>query len=148
MTVIQRLNDAFATEIMTKEFPVKNLSMRWKVAAISALEFASPHSLGINAEIFKKLALMHPSHNYSLTLFEFATLSNNLEARSAKDLNMTMNTYVDLVLEANEHVKYYDATIKKIRQEVQDKITAEVAAEKSEQTEEQQQNFGGLKAEA
>jgi TRAP-type mannitol/chloroaromatic compound transport system substrate-binding protein len=150
LNLIQRMQDAFATEIMKRQFPVDTLSMDWKKAALKALEYASPYSLGVSAEIFKKLALMVTcSKDYKLSFFEFATLSNNLEARSAKELDMPMQEYVALVIEANSQVKYYSEEVEKIRKEVNERVVAEDAAENAaKKTTEGEPAFGGLKAES
>lgn len=132
MTVIQRLNDAFAQEIMSKPFPVERLSYDWRFAATRALEYASPNSLGVSAEVFAKLAGKEATAaDYELSLFDFATLSNNLELRSAKDLEVCMSQYIAIITEAYSHVKYYSDTVTAIRKEVEKRIADEDAMKKA-----------------
>lgn len=132
MTVIQRLNDAFAQEIMSKPFPVERLSYDWRIAALKALEYASPSSLGVNAEVFAKLASMEgTASDFDLSFFEFATLSNNLEARSANELGLGMPKYISIVTEAYSHVKYYSDAVAAIRKEVEKRIADEDAMKKA-----------------
>ncbi len=126
-SVIERLNKAFHDELMTKQFPVEKLSVNWRHKSKLALFFASPHSLGVSADVFMNLVKKDPSgDDYSLTFFEFAVLSNNLEMRSAFDLQHTnLTNYAALMVESMEYVKSYNDEVEKIRTDIQERIAME-----------------------
>lgn len=129
--LIQRLNEEFSKAIIETPFPVDRLSDQWRKASHDALEYASPHSLGVSAEVFKRLALQSPwRKDFTLSYFDFATLSNNLEARSAKELGLTIGDYVTLVSEAHEHVKFYSENISVVRKAIEQKVAEEDAMKK------------------
>lgn len=144
MNLVQRLQDRFAKAIMAKPFPTDKLSTIWKLGARRALEYASPASLGVNAEVFKTLVKKMDENEPELSFFEFATIFNNMETKSARDLGMPMDSYLKLITESHEHVKTYDEAIPGIRKEAEEAVAAEDKAK----TNAVPAGFGKIKAEA
>lgn len=125
MNIAQRFNEEFQKELMAREFDV-DLPCDWKAAARDALSYASPLSLGVNALEFKSISdAVDISIDKKLTLFQFAILSNNLEARTAKELQMFLPGYIDLILMAGEFSKKWNEVTKDLREEVTKRITTD-----------------------
>ncbi len=129
-----RFNEDFQKELEEKQFPFKKLSERWLDFAYKSLRFASPITLGIQSKELK--ALMDSFHKKKLTFYQFALLSNNLEARTPNELNLGMEEYADLMLETNELSTIWNEATAEMRAELTKKLQEEMqmkaAAEKSE----------------
>jgi hypothetical protein len=126
--IIDQINNALYDDLTTTHFRVDRLSMQWRMKAYKALEFASPHSLGVSGKVFMDLVLRNPGDfNYHLSFFEFATLSNNLEMRSARDLDFgdDLKAYAELMLECMEHVEYYQPIVEEMKKKAQEKVAKE-----------------------
>lgn len=86
-----------------------NPTEEWREQAQEALRFASPMSLGINAEDFEDLVKTVTSQ---LNCYQFALLSNNLESRSANDLEYNdLNKYAKFMkLAGSYQIKWVEQT--------------------------------------
>lgn len=131
LSVIDRLNNAFMDLLKSRPFPVHRLSKQWLKAAKYSLLYCSPSSIGISIAEYTKLTEINPKEPV-ISFFQFAYLSNNLEARSPNDLNLSMDKYVKLLTEAASHVEYYSESIAKFRKECEEKIAAEDIAKDPE----------------
>ena len=143
INLVQRLQERFHDAITKKPFPSDRLSTIWKMGARRALGYASPASLGVNADVFKTIVGKMDEDEPQLSFFEFATVSNNMEAKSARDLGMPMDSYLKLISECQEHVKFYSEAIPAIRKKAEESVAAEDKAKADAPV-----GFGKIKAEA
>lgn len=150
MNVVQEIQNEFTEQLIKRPFPVHNLSQDWREAAYKALEYASPFSLQVSAEEFKKLIYLEPTamEGYALSLFQFAVLSNNLESRSARDLDLDIFKYSDLMIEAMKNVEWYQKHVEELRKECEKKIADEHAMRKAVEKGIDQPSFKTVKGEA
>lgn len=121
----------FVSELMNQDFPTPRLSYQWLSAAFIALNHASPSSLGISPQEMKALydKLENHEQGVRLKLYEFAVLSNNLEAKTIHDFGGDHELYFYALTEGAGHVKYYNEQIAKIREKVRKTAAEKVAGE-------------------
>lgn len=88
---------------------------RWYSAAVRALNFASPLSLGMTSkemqELDGKLSTRKP-----LSLFEFAIANNNIEARTRAELQISTVEYYEVMHQTTEYAAEWNKTTEEIRQ--------------------------------
>jgi hypothetical protein len=129
LNIIEKMNAAFTDELITRPFPVERLSPTWIMEALKALSIASPYSMGISAQEMRKLHALSQSDLAvpPITYFQFAMLSNNLEQRSAWELGLDMEYYLDLMDEAATHVDFFREQHALIKKEVELRVANEEA---------------------
>jgi hypothetical protein len=127
--LIERIGVLFTQKLVTTPFPVQILSQLWTGAACRALDLASPAGMGIS---HIDLASLHRIDwcNLQINYNQFAALSNNLDTRSAQDLNLSGTEYADLLIEANAHIEFFAEETGKMRKECEEILAAEGLATK------------------
>ncbi|MCZ2085369.1 MAG: hypothetical protein LC112_13965 [Flavobacteriales bacterium] len=99
----------------------------WHPLALKALEFASCALLQVPQNKYREL-LKTDTHGINANVA--ALLANNLEARSPKELDVTIEEYVN-ILELNQRVAdHWEALVAPIRQTVLKEFELQAAAPK------------------
>lgn len=99
------------------------LPSQWRQAAIRALMMTAPINMAAKASEIRDLHLKLQREE-TLSLWDFATASNNVEIKSFQDLNGVFSSFSDYLIfmeEANNLVAKWNDYAK----EVKDQITAE-----------------------
>lgn len=121
----QRFNDEFQKELSAREMP--DVPSHWIEKALDALVFASPMSLGVSAQDFNRLASLVPcSSDKRISLYDFALLSNNLEARTARELQMPLSEYTNLMLDVADESTRWNNITKDLRDEVTERVKQQI----------------------
>jgi hypothetical protein len=120
---VQRFNEEFQKALEAKQFPAEKLSLTWWNWAFSALLFTSIIKLGINPEDW--MNLIEARTQRKLTLYQFALLSNNLQERTPKELQVDILEYADIMAEADRYVKIWQEQSNSLREEVTKKVQEE-----------------------
>ncbi len=124
MNIPQRFNEVFAQELAKRTMLV--IPYEWIEKAIEALSFASPLTLGVSPEEFSRLARIVPcAADEFITLYDFANLSNNLEARTPKDLGLSLPDYSMLMEIVGVQSKRWNDITKGLRDEVNKNVAEE-----------------------
>lgn len=95
----------------------------WYERTLLALAFASPISLGISGTTFLELLDAHGKKE--LSCYNFAILSNNLEARSARDLGLVLDEYVRFMSKCAEHTDEWNKQTENLRETLMQKLLGE-----------------------
>ena len=136
MNIPQMFENTFREFLSQAYYPMDQVSKPWQKYALKALSNASPASLGISGEVF--LQMFHRiSRKERLTMMDFASMANNLEASTANQLGIKLSTFAALMDETHRYVTVWNQLTEGIRQQAKDKIT-ELAAEEKRKHEEQQ----------
>lgn len=98
-------------------FPTGKLSMTWISKAYAALQFTSPVGTGLNPDEFAALANIS-TINPVLTLFQMGALCNNLEARTPRELEMSLIDYAILQKETAKYAVIWNEIAGKIIDEI------------------------------
>jgi hypothetical protein len=138
--IAQKFETEYQAALKAEKFPVQLITSDWMNDAVSALRFASPLSLGVQPdEMVQLFQLKHKEIN----LYQFAILSNNLESRTASEMNMTSDEYCEMVTTAGQLSKEWNNITKAMR----DGILARLQAEQTEiEKVIELQNRNGLKS--
>lgn len=121
----------FEALLMSTYMPKEQISDQWKCYANLALEFASLRLLGINIKQFTHLKNLTKQYctreeDPEISLFDFALLSNNLESRSAHDLHVDLDMFIEVMTEAHALVDTWSA----LQEPLKEIINARVIEEK------------------
>lgn len=149
--LITDANERFSKKLELQFFPIKDLSDQWKYFAKKALLKAAMMKLGINPEDYDRLIGFF-SNGEALSLYHFAILSNNLQNTSPDQLDIDLEDYQLVMIEAEKHVKIWTELSTAVRDELdkeiqeEDQIRAAVLVEKVKK--ENLKKDGGLRAEA
>lgn len=127
--LIQQFNERKQKALQTQLMPVENIPFNWFAAAKGALLLTSPITLGITPSDLERL---FKSDQYKLSLMDFAILSNNLETKSAKDMDMSMGVYLQTLTEGEAAVKQWHAIVAEIDDNIKQQLAQE-ALKKKEQ---------------
>lgn len=100
-------------------------SCNWFGAAEDALQFASPISLGIPPSDLQELIGKLDKQERDLTYFQFAVLSNNLEARTPKELNLNLDEYAKLMLDAHGASTTWNQDTLQLKEDAKNEFIAE-----------------------
>lgn len=115
------INSRLKAVLQSIKFPVKQASELWRTAATAALHLTSPVTMGLSAVEFAELIGFS-----ELNTYQFAILNNNLESKSAKDLDMSsLKLYSKLQIEVEELAKIWNS----ITQETRSKVIEEAIEE-------------------
>lgn len=129
ITLIERLQTEFTKLLVETPFPVEKVSSRWINTALKALTHSSPATSGVSHKDFVALAQLD-SRKLQLSFNQFATLSNNLETKSAAQLQISIEDYCELMLESAEHIEFYSEQVALMRSQVEQQLAAEGLEEK------------------
>jgi len=116
--------EKFDKELKSVRFPQTRLSDNWKDLAEKAICKVSPLSLRISMKDFKQVFSADVD---DISLFEFACLSNAIEAISFDQSGMDEEVYIKTLEEALKHVEYYALESNKIRSKVEKDVEKEVS---------------------
>lgn len=122
------------------------LSNHWKQSAHHALKLTPILQIGVQTEAYKQLIDFQKSER--LTLYEFAILSNNLQAKTPDELGLTLHGYADLMLEADGYVRVWQVPSNEIEAVAIDVVRKEAEAERSKMLGGQGAGLRSIKAEA
>lgn len=136
MNVVQKFQEARQMAMQTQPMPTDKITNRWFNKAIKALYFASPIGLGLTPTEFQKFTEIG---RQDLTLMQFAILSNNLESKSANDLQMDLQEYCKLLKDGEAAVKQWEASMVIVEENIKQRLAQEALAEKAKQ-----QTVGGF----
>jgi len=123
MNKVEDANKRFQQLLEENDFPIDNLSDKWKFYSVLALNFVSVLGLGVAPSYLE--ALMFFELHKTLSLGQFAILSNNLQARSAKDLAIELPEYVGLMKEADQHVGTWTDLVAPLREKLDKELLDE-----------------------
>lgn len=124
LNLVEQISQRFTEKLLNTPFPVDRLSEHWKRAAFIALKKASPVSTGISHTDLAALYRMG-AENLQLSFQQFATLSNNLDTKSADDLGMFGPIYADLLTESITHIDFFAEQAGTMRKDSEQEIAAE-----------------------
>lgn len=148
-TILSKQFDGRYQEFLSQNlFPEEFITEEWKLAAMNALLFASPLTLGISVPEFETLVKALDASQ--INLLQFSILSNNLESRTANDLRMPLIQYLKSMLCAfNAQQKWKEIT-DPMRQQVVDELTdpSRIKAAVAGKFTERPAGMGAIKAEA
>jgi hypothetical protein len=120
MTFEMKFNDEYQKAL--KEIPIPfEITEEWKTNALNALHFASPISLGITAQEMYDLrdAL---KNDEELSLYQFAVLNNNMEARTANELGLCLSSYLDHQIDVSRNTTQWNEVTTPLRDGILEKI--------------------------
>jgi hypothetical protein len=143
----QQYNDRFQKKLEEKDFPVDQLSRKWKLNAAFALRFTSVLGMGVNPEDFKKLANIQSTDK--LSLYHFACLSNNLQRTTPEQLGgMDLDEYVELMEESDRYVKIWQELTTPLRDELDKEFSEEMQQKVAASLKNGQKPMTAVKADA
>jgi hypothetical protein len=120
--VIEQYNERKQEALQTHLMPTEMISCKWFEAAIRALWNTSPMALGITPTA---LATLYFKDMSALTLMDFAILSNNLESKSAKDLDWKMSDYLMTLQDGEQAVKQWQSIVADIDESIKQQLAQE-----------------------
>lgn len=92
---------------------------KWYDYAIKALDMTSPSRLQISMEGFEKLfEFEQDKHHKKVTLFNIAMLANNLEERTAWELEMEMDEYRQLLKLNSKIAEKWNSIVEPIKESI------------------------------
>lgn len=127
MNVIQKFNERKQKALQNTKMPAQHIKDSWFAAAINALSLTSPMTLGISPSEFARL---HGKTKDTLSLMDFAVLSNNLESKSAKDLGLEMPHYLQLLKDGENAVAQWQTISSDLDEAIKQQLAQEAIAEK------------------
>ncbi|WPV66293.1 hypothetical protein [Chitinophaga sp. LS1] len=133
MNVVQQFNERKQKALQTTNMPFEAINPKWFDAAKIALEYSSCLSLGIAPYELKRLLMVKKE---DLTMMDFALLSNNLENKSARDLGVSVESYVELLQSGVAAVAQWQ----ELSGEIDDQIKKDLAVESIKAKEELDKN--------
>jgi hypothetical protein len=122
--IAQKFETEYQAALKAEKFPRDLVSDNWLSNAGKALRFASPLSLGIQPEEMVELIELPDDE---INLYQFAILSNNLESRTASEMNMTSDEYCEMITEAGQLSKEWNNITKAMRDTILAKLQGEQA---------------------
>jgi hypothetical protein len=143
--IAQKFETEYQAALKEEKFPRELVTYSWITNALAALRFASPLSLGLQPD--EMVELINLRSNKEINLYQFAILSNNLESRTAHELNMTADEYCEMIIEAGQLSKEWNNITKAMRDGIVARLQAEQQAEQAEiEKVIELQNRNGLKS--
>lgn len=138
----QRFNELLQERLKDNFMPEDQIDFSLMEMAVNVLDFASPIMLGIPAEEYRDLKGLLPAlgnhEKPAISLYQYAILSNNLERRTPKELDIYMDFYIEIIMKLNtgsdkwnEIVKIHSDEIKKELEEEAEYMKRVMTAEKS-----------------
>lgn len=106
-------------------FPINKLSDDWLRLAMECRRKSVPMAHRVGLIEFKKAVIRGFGRREKLTLFQFGTLSNSIEAVSQDQLGISDEEYDDFLTEAIGHIEWYGKRTKELRDEIQLKVDQE-----------------------
>ena len=125
--VAQELSKRFQAALGQMKYPSEKLTDSWFDAAHFALRQASPLSLGCSSREFQDL---YNAEKEDLTMLQFAMLSNNIESKSLKDMEVYTCTdaqYFELQCKTEELSKYWNEQTQELRKKIEKDLVNEMA---------------------
>lgn len=96
---------------------------------LSSLHYASTITLGISGEEYKEL-LEKLTSSSTLSCYQYAICSNNLEMRTPSDLSLDLNQYADLMVEVGVYSAKWKEQTSLFQEEVMQEMNALMNKEK------------------
>lgn len=126
--LVNNFEQKFTSEFqkVLKDTPISfEPSCNWYKNALQALSFGSLLSLGVSGTEFTEI--LHALGERKLSCYHFAILSNNLESRSARDLNLVLEDYARDITEACDYSTKWNEQTTPLREELLQVLLAEEA---------------------
>lgn len=122
-------NERFQKALEAAPFPCEIIKVptgvpSWFDHAHNALRFASIIGLGINPNDWQ--GLLSATGKKEMSLYQFAILSNNLQARTPNDLSLNLLEYYLLMDEADTYVVKWQELSNGIRAEIEASLEEEM----------------------
>lgn len=128
-TVIEQYNERKQKALQTQLMPTDKITCGWFEAAIKALWLTSPIALGITPT---DLATLYNKDLDALTLMDFAVLTNNLESKSANDLQVSMTSYLQILVVGEVAVKHWQSIVAEIDDQIKQQLAQEAIKAKEQ----------------
>ncbi|MGE9312877.1 hypothetical protein ACLOAU_14610 [Niabella sp. CJ426] len=141
--VAQELSKRFQEALSKIMFPGEKISDGWFERAVSALNHASPVSLGCS---ISEMELLLRTDKNNLSMLQFAMLSNNAESRSMKDLNMVFSSYSEFLLETDRLSKLWNEETSSLRKKIETDLINEMSTK--QKLEDNKSTMKSVRAEA
>lgn len=138
LNIPQLFEKTFKEYLSQGYFPMDKVSAPWQKYALRALSYTSPAALNIPGDVFEQM-YHRVVRKQKLTMLDFASLANNMEARTANELGCKLSTYAALMWETHSYIVSWNNMTDGIRQEAKNKMN-ELAAEEKRKHEEGQKN--------
>jgi hypothetical protein len=96
----------------------------WYKLAYESLNFTCPIALGETPE--EMLKLVKALKTKRLSYYQFGLLSNNIEGRSPNQLNMNLETYLHVMIQAADLAEQWNKDTKTIREDITKQVIDEM----------------------
>lgn len=123
MNAVQKINARFQELLQTTIFDIEP-SQEWAHSAKGALIYGSLSSMQISVAEYEETYLAITEEK-PLTLFQFATISNNLEVRTPQDLCLGLKDFIDLMRENEGYVKQWNEIVNKLKEQAKNEVSEE-----------------------
>jgi hypothetical protein len=139
--VANEMNDLLKKKIETEFIPFTPPN-KWYGMAYRALKYLNLLQAGIRVAELKKIVTKYSNYGNTeqLTMMEFAVLSNNLESRTAEELLLTIEEFIEIMEMADSCSTQWNERLQVMKTEVKEEVKAKMTA-----AGEQQQPVGKIR---
>ncbi|HTE33018.1 MAG TPA: hypothetical protein VK666_21695 [Chryseolinea sp.] len=120
--------DRLGRELDERFFPNDKLTDLWRDSVALAIAKSAPISHRLSLLEYAKVVASDPQENQSITLFQFAVLTNALETVSRNDLGLTGSEYGDFIGHVAELQHIYEKALQSIKDDIMVKVEEEFKA--------------------